>query len=158
MAHKSVREPRWTWIHIWLVAPLLHSAQQTDIHHDCTVMSRDKGDQYKPIRNTLSLGSRAHSGLKNVTIRQYINIEPSCFSDSMIPSFDTPPLPLPEYQLLFIVIVQCNQFQSKASGQSLSSGGHTKVCRWVWREIKLRQRDVSLLSVLCCAKLSTGGL
>lgn len=89
-------------------------------------MNTDKEDQYKPIRNTLSLGSKTYSGLKNVTIRQYINIEPSCFSDSRIPSFDTPPLPLPEYQQLFIVIALCNQFQSKASGQSLSSGGHTK--------------------------------
>lgn len=61
-------------------------------------------DQYNPIRNTVSLGSKAHSDLKDLTTRQYANIEPSCCSDSSIPSFDAPAQPLPEYQQSFIVI------------------------------------------------------
>lgn len=55
-------------------------------------------DQYNPIRNTVSLGSKAYSDLRHLTTRQYLNIEACCSSDSRIPSFDTPPPPLPEYQ------------------------------------------------------------
>lgn len=100
---KSPRQPNWTRGNIWLVTLVFHSAQQTDIHLDCTAMNRSRMDQYNPIRNTVSLGSKAHSELRNLTTRQYVNIEPSCSSDSSTPSFDSPPLLLPEYQQSFIV-------------------------------------------------------
>ena len=100
------------------------SVLRTDIHHGCAVMSCSRVDQYNPIRHRVSLGSKAFSDLRNLTTRQYVHTEPSCSSDSSIPSFDTVPTPLPEYQQPS----HCysNQFQSKASGQSLSSGGHTE--------------------------------
>lgn len=56
------------------------------------------------LEHTVSPGSRSRSALRHLTIRQYANIKPSCPSGSSIPSFDTPPLPLPEYQQSFIVI------------------------------------------------------
>lgn len=70
---------------------VLHSAWQTDIHHDCAVVNRSRMDQYNPIRNTVSLGSKAYRDLRNLTTRQYVNIEPSCSCDSGFPSLDTAP-------------------------------------------------------------------
>lgn len=61
-------------------------------------------DQYNPIRNTVSLGSKAYFNVGDLTTRQYANIESSCCSDSSFQSFNTPSLLLQEYQQSFIVI------------------------------------------------------